>query len=206
MTEYPARVWLALKRLTDSSFYDQLTNLLLEHCLDESHRREVASDLRSAIPKLDKELDTALSEKRKLELSIVINVARSVELEKYCDRKNTNFESDQWLIFEVAFVILISLRNDVMNTRPYCNFKDLLKVYPEFVIVNDVKGEHEKLVDFANFMRCAQLLLPPENNKAHLMLLVTRLTEGKSKRYVCGSRASKSTSNRVLIYTREGGK
>ena len=47
---------------------------------------------------------------------------------------------------------------------------------------------------------------PYVGKKSHLLDLVTRITEGHKQKYVTGGGQTGSTSLRVLIYEREGGK
>jgi hypothetical protein len=47
-------------------------------------------------------------------------------------------------------------------------------------------------------------VISPEGKKDHLLDLVTRLAEGKHKKYIAGSGETPWTSRRVLIYRREG--
>ena len=79
----------------------------------------------------------------------------------------------------------------------------MLHVYPEFNELDSV--EIEKLLDFCNFMKIGLLLQPAKGHKGHLLDLITKITEGRSTKYICGGGQSLATTRRVQIYESEGG-
>ena len=49
------------------------------------------------------------------------------------------------------------------------------------------------------------VLQPAKGHKGHLMDLITKLTEGKHAKYICGGGQSLATTRRVQVYENEGG-
>ena len=96
----------------------------------------------------------------------------------------------------------------VLANRPegkavqYDSLSRLLREYPEFMDTEEI--EQTKLLHFRNLMAVALLIIPANHNRAHLLNLITRLSEGRCVKYVTGSGAMRSTRRRVLIYEREG--
>lgn len=76
--------------------------------------------------------------------------------------------------------------------------------YPQFTLPNISNDERITLLEFCNCTRVVQCLIPPHNNKEHILDLVARLTEGYSVRRVTGSGMSAETSRRYEIIHIEG--
>ena len=109
------------------------------------------------------------------------------------------------LSFECALVLLNTSTDHSLSL--YWNMEKLNAMYPEF---NLIQFEYDKeialLLNFRNVMAVALTLFPTaKHQKAHLLDIVTRLTEGYYMRYVCGTGEKPSTQRRVLIYERETG-
>ncbi len=91
------------------------------------------------------------------------------------------------LAFEAAFVALIARKQE---SRDVCceTLTELLRAYPEFAGVEcDKKPDKLRiLLEFRNWMKIALLVITPEGKKDHLLDLITRLAEGKQKKYIAG--------------------
>ena len=91
------------------------------------------------------------------------------------------------LVFEAAFIALLARRQDhgdfFTNTE-----EELLLEYPEFHGVEVVKKPDrvKVLKEFRNWMKVALILIPADGKKDHLLDLVTRLAEGRHKKYIAG--------------------
>lgn len=105
------------------------------------------------------------------------------------------------LCFEAAVVMVLANRPEGKAVQ-YDSLNILLREYPEFLDTEEI--EQTKLLFFRNLMAVALLILPANHNRAHLLNLITRITEGRCVKYVTGSGAMRSTRRRVLIYEREG--
>jgi hypothetical protein len=76
--------------------------------------------------------------------------------------------------------------------------------YPAFNSPSISNDERLKLLEFCNCTRVIQCLIPPHNNKEHILDLVSRLTEGYSVRYVTGTGMTEETARRYEIIHIEG--
>ena len=146
---------------------------------------------------LDQHLITSTPTTRRLKTALEV-----AKLVGFFDISLMKREDENRLLFEVALIVLLSLKPDVVAC-PYPSIAVLLASYPEFESCEE--DERIKLMYFANYMKYAQALLPPKQKKAHLLDMVTRRTEGSTKKYVCGGGQTAATGRRVLIYEREGG-
>jgi hypothetical protein len=169
---------------------------LLKHSFSNKVESSVGM-LHQAIPLLDAELRK--SQLPNMKLKLVIEIAKFVG---FHDISLTKREEESRLLFEAALIVLLYFNKDFF-TCPYPDTTFFLQVYPEFAEVKE--DELMKLFHFANFMSCAQILLPAKGKKSHLLDLVTRITEGWKHKYVTGGGQTSSTGLRVLIYEREGG-
>jgi hypothetical protein len=127
-------------------------------------------------------LSETTSQQRKL--SIAQEVASKIG---YPEIRGLKRVAEERLIFETALIVLLSFRYDILDIariNPYGNLSELLAIYPVFTGLDN--EELYKLLEFANFMKVSLLLLPAKGKKAHLLDLVTRITEGKHAKYVCG--------------------
>lgn len=104
--------------------------------------------------------------------------------------------------FEAALVMLLASRPEGRNIQ-FPDQQSFLEAYPLFRAVND-KSEIEALMNFCNMIKVVMLLMNCHNKKAHILDLVTRITEGSGVKYVTGSGEREETKNRVLIFETEG--
>jgi hypothetical protein len=187
--------------IIDSAAVAEIGEVILSKCLS-SAVSENENLLLEAIPALGEALRTTRPENRTLKLTM--EVAKSVGYNDIYFAKRTD---EKRLMFEMALIVIYYLTKKYFN-RPYADMSAFLSAYPELSQSWGISdGERVKLFHFANFMRCSQRLLPVVNRKrAHLMDLVTRLTEGYTVKYITGSGQTRSTSLRVLCYERECGK
>ncbi len=79
-----------------------------------------------------------------------------------------------------------------------------LAKYPHFESPDIDAEELAKLLEFCNCVRVVQCLIPPNNNKEHILDLVSRLTEGYSVRRVTGTGMTQETRHRYEIIHKEG--
>lgn len=158
------------------------------------------------MPELDRLLLSATTMQART-LKIVLDVAKLTKV---------NREQESRLVYEAAFIVLyychIIRETESMATPPYVPFyksyEDIHKQFghlKEFQSVDIGELEQRKLVSFANFMKVA-LLLMPKPKKAHLLDLVTRISEGRSAKYITGSGQTILTARRVQIFQFESGK
>lgn len=111
-------------------------------------------------------------------------------------------EDEKRICLEASFIMLIISRPD----SSACLIKskeEMLAKYPEFGSSTD--NELRTLISFRNVMVIAMQSITPRYNKNRLLTIVTRIVEGRTKRYVTGSGQTECTSKRVLIYERESG-
>ncbi len=92
----------------------------------------------------------------------------------------------------------------------YCQNFNLTKEqfylqYPNFSSSKINEKERDTLFEFCNCVRVLQCLIPPHNNKEHILDLATRLTEGYSVRRVTGTGMTEETARRYEIIHVEGG-
>jgi hypothetical protein len=168
------------------------------------HLKEISFD------KLDNDLTAKLSEALELYHNLfeysqphLNHMKQSLEIAKSLgidtQKKERNDESR--LCFEAALVLVLANRVEGQAVQSHCLTR-LLREYPEFLDTEEI--EQTKLLHFRNLMSVALLVIPANHNRAHLLNLITRLTEGRCVKYVTGSGAMRSTRRRVLIYEREG--
>jgi hypothetical protein len=111
-------------------------------------------------------------------------------------------EDEMRMCLEAAFIMLMISRPDSADSLIKSKEEMLLK-YPEFSGMSE--GELRVLISFRNVMVVAMQAICPRYNKNRLLTLVTRIVEGRTKKYITGSGQTDSTSHRVLIYQRESG-
>ena len=116
------------------------------------------------------------------------------------DRAIEDLPKDDEQRMALQALFLIVLRPEI--PMKYRNADAFLIGYPEFR--DRSLFELEKLRMTANWMDLAFYTLSPKSNKTLLMNLIPRLCEGRSAKYVTGSGQSRATSDRVLIYHKEG--
>lgn len=141
-------------------------------------------------------------------LNLKENVADLAKLEVHKAKRTEEIV----LIFEAAYVILLytiilnELRHNPVDFYP--NVESFLFAYREVDIDWESADECEKkkLFLFANFMKVTLLAVPkPNGQRGHLVDIITRIVEGKGKKYVTGSGQSIYTTRRVKIYEHESG-
>ncbi len=86
----------------------------------------------------------------------------------------------------------------------HIDYTDFLAKYPHFDAPDIALEEKRALHEFCNCTRIVQCLIPPHNNKEHILDLVTRLVEGYSVRRVTGTGMTAETRRRYEILHREG--
>lgn len=116
--------------------------------------------------------------------------------------KSIRVEDERLLMLEVVVIILLSLHPEKCTVK-YVDNTALLLTYPEFQSI-DGSVELDKLRSFANYMNFAFYFITPNYNRQHVFNIVTKITDGYGVKYITGSGSTKSTSDRVLIYNREG--
>ena len=168
------------------------------------HLREISFD------KLDDDLMPILSEALDMYNNLfnfspphLNHMKQSLEIAKSLgiDTQKRERSDENRLCFEAAVVLVLANRAEGQAVQYHC-MNRLLREYPEFSETEEI--EQTKLLHFRNLMTVALLIIPANHNRAHLLNLITRLTEGRCVKYVTGSGAMRSTRRRVLIYEREG--
>jgi hypothetical protein len=101
--------------------------------------------------------------------------------------------NDHFLIVECALVLLLSSRLERQDLK--VNFQQFLSENPEFLSMDS--QEQELLFTYRNMLAAALEVIPGKWNSNHLLDIVTRIVEGKDKKYVTGSGATKQTRNRI---------
>lgn len=102
------------------------------------------------------------------------------------------------LIFQAIFLII--LREKI--PPKYKLIDDLLLNYPEFKSYSEYKIN--KLFNFSNWKDLLFYTIKPYGNKGFSIKLITIISEGKNIVYITGGGMTKDTSDRVLIFHREG--
>jgi hypothetical protein len=200
MENLPLMKWKALytENIQGDRLYDQILSTLETDCFDA----EVAYTLpylRECLPLYEQRCHEVLEKK----MGLAHEVAKSVGFEEMSKLKRYK---QARLIFESAMTLFLSYRRDLIEDAGvslYRTVPELLEKYPEFADQMDL--ELNLLLEFANYMKVVLMLLPPKGKKAHLLEIVTRLTEGKTAKYVCGGGQTPATNRRVKIYEEEGG-
>lgn len=183
--------------------YRELMNVLC----DKSFGNEILmfkDEVIQVMSEMEKQLLGANMQTR--QLKIVLDIA---------NLHKVNREQEYRLVYEAAFVCLMYIHIMRHNIHAAPSGITFYQSYPEiFAIFSNTKefqgndiGEYEqrKLLSFANFMRIS-LLLMQKPKKAHLLDLVTRISEGKMAKYITGSGQTHFTSRRVHIFEYESGK
>jgi len=104
--------------------------------------------------------------------------------------------NEQFLLLEASFILLMASNSDVVSQ--FMSMEEFLNSYEDFKYQSTV--EQEKLLAFRNMMVVAVKLIPPKLQKAHLLDIVTRITEGREVKYITGGGQTPATSRRVVIY------
>jgi hypothetical protein len=162
-------------------------------CLCEALRSEILPRMCSLIKRAEK-LKQALDIKMGEDVGIKV-------LTTTTDRKLKKADELR-ICLDAAFVMLLLYRQYApqMAVR---HAEEMLQLYPEFL---NIHGDELKcLMTYRNVMNVAMQCICPRFNKNRLLVLVTRIVEGCTKRYVTGSGQTDQTSCRVLIYERESG-
>lgn len=151
-TDLPG-IWAEVlsERYCGVKLYSVIGKTLVDKCFSEEVA-DVVNIFYLSIPILDRELKIVDAEHRRLKL--VMDIARSVG---YFDIFVSKREEERRLLFEAALIVLLYFNEDMFSC-PYSNIASLLSIYPEFNTADHV--ELVKLLNFANFMSCALLLLP----------------------------------------------
>lgn len=153
-------------------------------------------ELEEAVINYDKE-NSITKEKKQIVLAKDI-----LSRNGFKEMKSIRVEDERLLMLEVAVIILLSLHPEKCTLK-YVDNTALLLTYPEFQSI-DGSVELDKLRSFANYMNFAFYFITPNYNRQHVFNIVTKITDGCGVKYITGSGKTKSTSDRVLIYNREG--
>jgi hypothetical protein len=113
-----------------------------------------------------------------------------------------NRKVEELLSLEAA-ITLMFMKSKYCRNFNFSMDQFLLR-YPEFNSASIPQAERITLLEFCNCTRVVQCLIPPHNNKEHILDLVARLTEGYSVRRVTGSGITKETARRYEIIHIEG--
>lgn len=195
----PSRYWaeLGAQNKTGQELCDGIVNILVKYCFVED--LIPVATLKAAMPIIYSKLTASIPENRSS--SMALDAARTAGL---FDIGKAKKESEDRLVFEAAIIMLLYLRQDIVNYNyPYKSIEEFLTEYPDFQKENE--EEIVKLFNFANCMKVAVQLIKPKLHKSQLLVLCTRLTEGKGVKYVTGSGQKAETKRRVAIYEHEGG-
>lgn len=165
-------------------FYDMLLSLLISHSFNIPPEN-VAKKVREAMPIFaDKIRDSTHTNVHNLK--IAEDVAKHIG---FYDIHGSKREDETRLIFEATLVVIlyIGIRRNIYHRpsiRFYIDFADLQRDYdltvPGFEDSSVINAaERTKLVYSANYMKTILLLVPnPKGKRAHLLDIVTRLSEG----------------------------
>jgi hypothetical protein len=141
-----------------------------------------------------------LRERNDLDIKVAIAIGMKA-LEGHISKRMKKVD-EMRLCLEAAFIMLVISRPDsaplLLKTT-----EEMVTRYPEFITVPE--PELRVLISFRNVMVIAMQCISPRYNKNRLLTVVTRIVEGRGKRYVTGSGQTDFTTNRVTIYERESG-
>jgi len=164
-------------------FYDTLLPLLRHSFATPPDN--VLKKVRESMPTLANKLHDSIHTTTQ-NLKVAVEVAEKIGVRDIHRAKRVN---ETRLIFEATMVLLlyIGIKRNIYHRpsiRFYENYNELQIDYdnqtPGFEDVNSIDAmERRKLVHFANFMKTILLLIPfPKWKRAHLLDIVTRLSEG----------------------------
>jgi hypothetical protein len=196
----PSRFWAELgsQNKSPQELCEGIVNILVRHCFVEEGLP--VANLRQAMPIMYAKLTNSNPDARSS--SMALDAARTTGLFDIVKAKK---DAEDRLVFEAAIIMLLYLRRDIINYNyPYKTIPEFMAEYPEFA--TETEEEIVKLFNFANCMKVAIQLIKPKLHKSQLLILCTRLTEGKGVKYVTGSGQKAETKRRVQIYEHEGGK
>jgi hypothetical protein len=113
-----------------------------------------------------------------------------------------NRKKEERLAFEAVIVLAFMKSKHAANVE--LSKEAFERKYPQFCGSEVYLEERNLLFDFCNCVRFVHCLMPPKNNKEHILDLVSRLTEGFSVRRVTGTGMTKETFRRYEIIHVEG--
>jgi hypothetical protein len=113
-----------------------------------------------------------------------------------------NRKKEERLAFEAVIVLAFMKSKHAVNVE--LSKEAFERKYPQFCGSEVYLEERNLLFDFCNCVRFVHCLIPPKNNKEHILDLVSRLTEGFSVRRVTGTGMTKETFRRYEIIHVEG--
>mmetsp|Transcript_17437 Transcript_17437/g.15721 ORF Transcript_17437/g.15721 Transcript_17437/m.15721 type:complete len:562 (-) Transcript_17437:73-1758(-) len=190
--------------------YTLIVNSLLKDCFTQP--LSILSDkiIKSMFEMYNKLQDPSITTKT---LKIAEDSAKIIG---YYDIHNLKRDDERRLVFEAALIVLFYIgnqRGDLAISVPkidlYEQSDEFMKTYKNiknFVLKDCDKIETLKLVHFTNFMKAVLALVPnPKGKRAHMIDLVTRISENRYKKYVTGTGQSCNTQRRVAIYQNESG-
>lgn len=206
MSKHPFDIWRDLRieqTQSDIQFNQYVASTLCNYCFS-AQVANLQSSVADSIPIMTARLLEASPDK--ISMDIAYSVAK---LNGAYDITTRNRKDETKLIYEASLVVIIAFREDILtnaNIKIYQSMADFLEKYSEFQSCN--ADEQKKLFEFANWMKYAILLIPPKYQKAHLLDVVTRLTEGQRSeraKYITGGGQTEATSRRVRVYETESG-
>jgi len=103
----------------------------------------------------------------------------------------------------ISLIALIIVLITLSRPLKYQSLSEFVDAYPEFSSNID-QYELLKLMQNANLMSAAVTFLIPSQNKGIIMNIVPRLTEGPHVKYITGGGSSKATTDRVIVFEKEG--
>lgn len=113
-----------------------------------------------------------------------------------------NRKKEERLAFEAVIVLAFMKSKHAVNVE--ISKEAFERKYPQFCGTDVYLAERSLLFDFCNCVRFVHCLIPPKNNKEHILDLVSRLTEGYTVRRVTGTGMTKETFRRYEIIHVEG--
>lgn len=190
--------WDTLYKCRGSQLYCTILHVFSERCFSPEIVEKYRDNLLVLMPKYHKYMSTTtLTQKT---FKYIADEALKMDGVVKCKS-----DSEDTMIFEAAFLVLLHFKQDVRD-KLCLDFDALKELYPEFVNNRDVdEVELMKLLLYRNMMVVALQVIPAKFKKTHLLDLVVRLSEGNKRKYCCGGGQSESVDRRVLIYEREGG-
>lgn len=104
------------------------------------------------------------------------------------------------------YVILASIKELGIYDRisKYTEYNDFCATYRPVVDCESVSPiEKQELMEIANWMNIANMIIEPKWNKIIMLRAITKLVEGPSVLYITGTGQTPATSRRVKIYESE---
>lgn len=113
-----------------------------------------------------------------------------------------NRKKEELLSVESAITMIFMKSHHCRNLN--LSMDQFILRYPEYNSTTISTAERANLLEFCNCVRVIQCLIPPHNNKEHILDLASRLTEGYTIRRVTGTGMTQETARRYAIIHIEG--